>query len=119
MILSEYLTANLQKPFAWGEFDCVLFAARWANHKTGRNLLAGLPRWKTQRGAYRAIRFAGGLEKAIDERLKRINPHLAQDGDLALHKNAVCIFSGAHIVGPGPNGLNYIDRMEAEAAWSI
>jgi hypothetical protein len=119
MTLAEYITRHLLVPFSWGSNDCVLFASGWANYRAGRNLLEGLPKWTTQRGAYRAIKFAGGLEKAMDERLKRINPNLAQDGDLALYKNAVCIFSGAYIVGPGPNGLNYIDRMEAEAAWSI
>lgn len=119
MTLAEYITSNLKREFEWGNFDCVLFAAGWVTHATGGDPLADVKKWKSERQALRGIKAVGGLEKALDERFTRINPNFAKDGDLALYKGAVCIFSGPHIVGPNKNGLEFINRMEAECAWSF
>lgn len=118
MTLPEYITANLQKPFAWGSHDCVLFAVGWLNVSTGRDHLAEFGSWGNAREAMRIVKRLGGLERAVDARLTRINPHLAKDGDLALYKRCLCLFSGAYIVGPSHDGLAYINRLEAECAWS-
>lgn len=118
MTLADYIAANLSTPFAWGAWDCVHFAAGWAHVVTGRDYLEGMRGWKTEQGAARAIKRAGGLAAALDSRLNRIHPNLAKDGDVALYKGALCLFSGPHIVGPGPTGLIFIDRTEAECAWS-
>ena len=75
--------------------------------------------WTTAAQAARAIRQAGGLEAALDARFQRIEPHYAQDGDLALHNGCVCIFSGVKIVGPGKTGLTHNSRVLADAAWSV
>jgi hypothetical protein len=119
MTLADYITENLQRPFAWGSFDCALFAAGWVEHKTGRNPLEGIPAWSNKREAIKTIRAVGGLAAALDARFERINPHLATDGMLAMRKGAVMLFSGSRIVGPGWNGLVFVSRMEAEAAWRI
>lgn len=119
MTLADYITARLGEPFCYGRLDCVLFASEWIKAATGKDVLAGLPKWKTERGAKRVIRSVGGLESAIDARLKRIDPKTARDGDIAMHENIVFIFSGTHIVGPGMDGLQFIDRMKAQCAWSI
>lgn len=118
MTLAEYITANLDKPFAWGVNDCTTFAAGWVRHATGRDYLADLPTWTNAKQALHLIKKLGGLERAVDERLTRIEPNIAKDGDLALRDGCLCIFSGPHIVGPGTDGLAFIDRMEAECAWS-
>lgn len=118
MTLAEYITANLDRPFAWGSMDCVHFAAGWLVHATGRDYLADLPKWASAKEAHRLIKKLGGLEKAVDERLARIDPRFATDGDLALYDGCLCIFSGPHVVGPGGERLEFIDRMEVQAAWS-
>lgn len=118
MTLAEYITSNLKTEFEWGAFDCCLFAAGWVREATGEDPLEGLPKWKTERQALRVIKSVGGLESALDARFTRINPNLAKDGDLALYKGSVCVFSGPHIVGPSQSGLQFINRMEAECAWS-
>lgn len=119
MTLHNYITSRLDEPFCYGRLDCVLFATDWIKHATGRDVIADLPGWSTEKEAFRVIRDAGGLEKAIDARLDRINPNKAKDGDIALCNGCVMVFSGAHIVGPGKNGIDYIDRMRAECAWSV
>ena len=118
MTLAEYITQHLSTPFAWGRHDCVLFAAGWVREHTGMDPLADVPAWSTEREALRAIRDVGGLEAALDARFRRIHPNVARDGDLALYNDAICIFSGCHIVGPNPAGLQFVNRMEAACAWS-
>lgn len=118
MTLHEYITANLRKPFAWGEHDCVLFAAGWVAIATGKDYTSALPRWSSAKQALRMVRNLGGMEAIVDARLTRAPPNLAQDGDIALYNECLCIFSGPHIVGPGKDGLERIDRTKAECAWS-
>lgn len=117
MTLAEYITANLNRKFEWGSFDCVFFAVGWLNHATGKDYLAGLPEWNTEEEAERVIAKVGGLQAAIDAQLERIHPNLARDGHVTLHKRGMWLFSGPHIVGPGTNGLVFIDRTHAECAW--
>lgn len=119
MTLAEYITRRLRVPFFWGKHDCVLFASGWVKCKTGIDHLADQPTWTSAKGAMRIVRDLGGLESLMDGRFDRINPHAAKDGDLALYNGALCIFSGPHIVGPGPDGLSFIDRMGAVCAWRV
>ena len=115
MILADYIASHLSTPFKWGAHDCVLFAANWA----GVDCVKDFGTWSTAREAAHAIKDAGGLEAAIDARFERVNANFACDGDIALQNGTVMIFSGAHIVGPGENGLIFLSRSKAEIAWSI
>jgi hypothetical protein len=118
MTLHEYITSNLRKPFEWGQHDCVLFAIGWLNQATGKDWLEEFPKWATAKEALRSVESLGGLKAAADARLKPIHPNLARDGDIALYDGCLCLFSGAHVVGPGPSGLTFVDRTRAECAWS-
>lgn len=118
MKLHEFIAAHLETRFAWGQHDCVHFSAAWVREATGRDPLEGLPRWRSERGALRVIRMAGGLQAGLDARFSRIHPSEATDGCLALYQGAVCLFSGSYIVGPNRDGMMFIDRTEAECAWS-
>lgn len=117
MTLPEYLAANLERPFAWGSFDCVLFASGYVIPATGVDYLAGQPAWSTAKEALRILDGLGGLEAILDAYFTRTNPNLAKDGDLAMHERSVCLYSGAHIVAPGPDGLVFIERTRAKCAW--
>ncbi len=118
MTLPEYITAHLDKPFEYGRLDCVLFVALWIRNKTGIDHLADIPAWSSERQALRIIKDLGGLEVAMDARFQRIHPNFAKDGDIALRNGGLAIFTGPHIVGPGIEKLEFVDRMEAECAWS-
>lgn len=119
MTLHDYLTAHLGRSFAYGENDCVLFVARWIEHATGADPLAGLPKWANEKQAIRIIKKLGGLEAAMDDRFKRIHPNFAKDGDVALYDGRLCLFSGAQLVGPGVSCLVHVKRTEALCAWSF
>lgn len=118
MTLSDYITRHLRVPFSYGRMDCALFAAGWVREKTGTDPIADLPKWANARQAKRLMKKID-MERWLDQKFTPINPHKANDGDLAIYQGSVCIFSGAHIVGTAENGLQFINRMEAECAWSI
>jgi hypothetical protein len=119
MTVADYLTANLRTPFEWGKFDCITFAARWVREATGVDHLAGIAAWSSATEGVRRLQELGGIEKLLDERFERINPHLALDGDLGLYQGAVQIFSGTQLAGAGKTGLIFTCRMQAERAWRL
>jgi hypothetical protein len=117
MTLPEYIAANLERPFAWGRHDCVLFASRWVTIATGVDYLANFGVWTNERQAVRLIRSVGGLRQAYDERLKSVHPNLAPDGAIGLYQRTTGIFSGAYLVCPGVHKLEFIDRSLCLHAW--
>jgi hypothetical protein len=119
MTLQEYLTLHLKTPFEWGKHDCVLFVANWVKHKTGADPLDGLPAWSNEEEAHEVIRKVGGIVHVLDTKFKRINPHMAKDGDIALVEDRIALFSGTRIAGPSFVGLLYVNRLKASCAWSF
>ena len=117
MTLPEYLEANRGRAFAFGEFDCVLFALGWVKASRGRDVLADLPVWRSELQAARVIKRLGGLAQAFSDRFDAINPHFARDGDIGMWNGCCGIFSGRHLVCAGPNNLEYIDRTTCSHAW--
>lgn len=115
--LPAYITASLNTPFIWGRNDCVLFVARWAQMRTGRDWLADVEPWFSMRAAQRIVQELGGLEAAMDRKFSRIEPNFAGDGDIAFHQEALRLFVGRYICGPGENGLVFFERTEAKCAW--
>jgi hypothetical protein len=118
MKLHDYITAQLQNPFAWGTHDCICFVVGWVEVVTGIEHLQRYKPWSNEREAWHIIRKLGGLESEFDKYLKRIPPNLAKDGDIALVDKCAYIFSGRFIVSVATDGLIFKDRMEATCAWS-
>jgi len=118
MTLADYITEHLGKPFAWGGNDCVGFAVGWLEHATGRDYLSQYRPWSSALQAARKVADLGGLDALFDAELTQINPNFAADGDLAIIRGTAFIFSGAHVVSVGENGLEFLDRLEAQYAWS-
>jgi hypothetical protein len=117
MKLATYIGSHLQRPFQWGENDCVLFTVGWIEVATGRDYLGAYKPWSSAKEAIRKVDAAGGLEALFDANLKRIAPNFARDGDVALIDRTAFLFSGSHVVSVGESGLVFLDRMEAKCAW--
>jgi hypothetical protein len=118
MNLSIYVQKSLKTPFKWGENDCITFAIGWLEIETGRDYLTEHRPWRTARQAAKKLRDLGGLFFLFQENLTRINPNMAQDGDLTIIDGTACIFSGRHVVSVGNAGLVFEDRLRAECAWT-
>ncbi len=118
------IEAHSARGFRWRRGrDCVSFAADCIHAQTGRDPLADVPRWRTRREALAVADFAGGLEHAVDARLGRIAPALAQRGDIAGLPDPVfgvrlMVIEGDTLVGPGVRGLERLPRSAMTTAWS-
>jgi hypothetical protein len=115
--IAAYITEHINLPFRWGENDCCTFAVGWVQIKTGKDYLTEHRPWRTAREASKKLRALSGLFFLFDSHLMRINPNMAQDGDLTIIDGTASIFSGRHVVSVGLDGLVYRDRSEAECAW--
>jgi hypothetical protein len=115
--LSQYLTECLSKPFKWGEHDCTLFVSNWIKISSGIDFLDDVPKWNSVREAKKLLEAYGGLEKACDEKFKRISVNQARDGDVGMVGESLCLFVGSRVVATGMDGLVYQDRGEAKCAW--
>lgn len=123
--LIALIEARSPRSFRWRRGrDCVSFAADCIEAQTGQDLLADLPRWKTGCEARAIAKAEGGLEVAVDNRLRRIAPALAQRGDIAgLPEDSpigirLMVVEGATLVAPGRRGLERLPRSAMVLAWS-
>lgn len=104
--------------------ECVGFSGACIEAQTGSDPLAGLPHWRTRREALAVAEAEGGLLAAIDARLRRVPPALAQRGDIAglpdpLFGVRLMVIEGETLVGPGARGLERLPRSAMTLAWSI
>jgi len=117
LTLNDYIIANLNKPFKWGQADCVTFAIGWIDEVNGTDFLKRYGTWATRKQAMRAIRSAGGLENQFNKYLVSVNPNLANDGDIGLIGTTTHIFVGHNILSVSEEGLLFQTRTKAVRAW--
>jgi hypothetical protein len=124
LALIACIEAQSQRAFGWRDGrDCVSFAAACIEAQTGCDPLDGIPRWRTKAEALTIARDRGGLKRALNKRLRRIAPAMAQRGDIAglpdrLFGVRLMVVEGATLVGPGTTGLERLPRSEMVLAWS-
>lgn len=129
--LEEFLAAAERRPFAWGTWDCAVFAAASVEAVTGRNPFPGaLGTYEDAKGARRFLRAGKwrSLEAAIDAVVgnRRAAPLLAQRGDLVLTAGdelgaaaGVVDMTGELLAVLSPAGLVRVPLSVALAAWSV
>lgn len=128
--LQSLVTRRLGTPFAWGCFDCGLFAAEAALAVSGQDPAADLRgHYTCALGAARRLREALGvpsegrslLQAYVQQRFgAEVLPALALPGDVGLVLQppgppllAVCV--GSQWLAPGPAGLETIIGAPARA----
>ncbi len=122
------IEAHSARPFRWRRGrDCVSFAGACVEAQTGVDPLADLPLWSTRKQALAVVEDEGGLEAALDARLSRIAPALAQRGDIAGVEASerdrrfgirLMVVEGDTLVAPGLRGLERLPRSAMTMAWS-
>lgn len=129
--LEELLTAAEGRAFAWGSWDCAVFAAAVVEAVTGRNPFPwSLGTYSDVKGARRFLRAGKwkSLEIAIEAVVgnRRATPLLAQRGDLVITAGpelgaaaGVVDLSGEWLVCLSPSGLCRLPLSSALAAWSV
>lgn len=122
--LGAVVQQRLRQPLAWGGNDCVSFPSDCVLAMTGVDVLAALrlPR-STARQAQQQWRAVGRTLALQRAGLQRVDPRLAQRGDLVLLRQqprrvlAVCL--GEDAVSPGPQGLQHAAMSRAVMAWRV
>lgn len=122
-VLFEYVKTNRLRPFVWGEHDCCLFAARWVEVLTGRDMR--MPAYDSADTAVRALAAEGGMQAAVTARLGEPldNPLMAQRGDVALLNLGgrltlgVVVYGG--VMAPGADHLMQVPASEIRGAWRV
>nr|WP_058813361.1 hypothetical protein [Sphingopyxis sp. A083] len=116
------LDMRVDRAFSWrGRRDCAHFADAAIVAQTGVSIIGDL-RWSSRRAARAIIEAEGGFEAAMDRRLRRIPPALAQRGDIAgvpdpLFGVRLMVVEGVTLVGPGAHGLERQPRSAMTIAW--
>lgn len=111
------------RPFAWGEHDCVTFAAACIEAVTGVDPIADVrTQWADERQALRLLAAGGGLRALLGQRLlPREVPALAQPGDVGVclqdGRDGLCVCGGVNWHMPAKDGLATLDHLQVVQAW--
>lgn len=126
MALLSFINERQSRPHEWSRKhgnDCVSFVLAAAKAQTGHDRATSI-KWHDEKSGLKAIKKAGGLEKAFDRWFRRIPPSQAMRGDIAgvpderfgIHP---MIVEGETLVGPGDKGNKRLPRKAMTAAWSV
>ena len=126
--LDRFLQERRERPFAWGQHDCCLFALDWIEEATGRRLaeVRGLYRDADGAAALLRERWNTGDLTALATRLlgdPLSVPLLAGRGDLLAFQYGEQVWLGLCAgpvgVAPGKCGLVTVPLARAVAAWRV
>lgn len=108
-LLAPFLYRAWRTPFAWGRFDCILLLADWSAAIGAEDPAAAYRgRYKTELGAARIIRRAGGLAPLIDREFVRwTRAAVARAGDVGL------------VEAQTPNGLSLVGGLCLGDRWAV
>lgn len=113
--LGAYIEAARDRPFEWGQHDCILFAAAAVEAMAGVDIAADYRGQYADKAGAAAILKAKGrgtLLRTLDATLNRRKPSRARRGDLVWFNGAVGVCMGA-------TGLFVGEERLAEAAGAV
>lgn len=121
----DCLAERMDRPFAWGSHDCVLFAADCVDACTGVDPAAHVRgTYACAASAARVMRAHGGLAALAAAALgPEVPPPFTQPGDVGIVISdgreclAVCIGKGWQV--PGEKGLVFFELGQATRVWRI
>lgn len=132
--LHDFITANRDREFAWGEWDCILFACAAAEAITGHDAAAEYRgQYSDEKGARAILRKlgAGTLLATIDANFESKPVPYAMRGDLVWHDGCVGVCMGAaaaFVTDPTAmdemgaariGGFVMVPRAHWQRAWSV
>ena len=129
VLLDRYLRSWRHRPFAWGEADCVRFAAGWVALVTGRDPVAAtVGRYAGCREALRLMVTTTGSADLVTATSVILGPPLDQplmarlSDVVAISTSAgpaLGLCAGAEVAAPGSAGLVARPLTSIIAAWRI
>lgn len=116
------------RPFTWGESDCMQLAMHCAHVMTGQHPFPDTPgSYFTRAGAYRCLKVHGfdNIAEALAARYQQVAPALAQRGDIGIVSFegvlSSCVCEGREFVGKAPDkaGLIRVPREKVVQAFRV
>ena len=123
--LLETVESAQGRPFAWGQHDCCLFAARCIDAMTDSKWAIDLELWYWDEATALAyIESEGSIRASVSRRFgDPVPPLLARRGDIVLVDSpigeAVTVCVGPSLVGAAPSGLTVLPLSAGLCAWRI
>lgn len=125
--LSAFVAKNMTRSYAWGRWDCLLFAADAVKAVTGKDHGRGhRGKYKSHAGAYRHLKDMGfsSPEELLDSLFDEKPVGFAGRGDLVMANDgipALCMGAFALSVGQEGNheGLVRVPREQWVKAWAV
>lgn len=123
--LSAVLEKNARRPYAYGQWDCLLFPAAVVKAVTGKDYGRGhRGKYKSAASASRYLRSLGHdtPESYLDSLFPEKPVGFAQRGDLVLADDGVpaaCMGAYALSVGEGEAGMVRVPRSQWVKAWRV
>ena len=132
--LHDFIAANCDRPFEWGQHDCILMAAAAVEAMTSVDVAAQYRgTYDDAKGAAKALRNlgAGTLRATVDAQFEPRPPGKARRGDLVEVDKSIGVCMGDHglFVGeeqlaesadvPFRAGLIAIPRAQFVRAWTV
>lgn len=119
--------SKLRTVWAWGEHDCIIFAADCIKAMTGQDLAEEFRgQYDNEAEAWALLGSIGyeDLGALVSSRLPEIKPRDAMRGDVVLmageEGDFVAICDGLTAVGPrAPRGINHNPMTAAKRAWRV
>lgn len=124
-LLDSYIESSRARPFEWGAFDCVTFAANWKALVTGADPIASVRgTYTTERGALEIIVRLGckDLEAVASHFFGEpdpLGPKFAGRGDIVFAQGALGISLGARGAFLGLSGLESIPARHFQTVWKV
>ena len=126
-----FLNRKLKTPFAWGEWDCVMFTNGFIKAMTEKDLLPKQWKWKTEEEAMQSILKYGkgkglacAIQNAIDKTsgIEEIDKQYIRKGDFGVYKEEselAFVFDGYCAINPDDDGIVAKSDVEIIKAWRI
>lgn len=128
-LLVQYMYDVREKPFVWGEHDCIMGGINWLERlqPSIKDTLEIRP-YATALAARRLVRdvYGGSMSSLIEGYLpvNRCHRSKASRGDLALKSEGVKlpflgIITGQHIYGPGTTHAMFLPRSPSDIYYKV
>lgn len=127
MNIADFVATEAEKPFRWGETDCISTANRWVKSATGLSPLDWVGQlYSSENEAMKILETRGGLALLVNRSMRAIGTHKTNDpqsGDVGLimHRGKLCmaIHTGEFWFSRDQNGLIGSPINSVWKAWSI
>lgn len=120
--LQAFIEANRDRPFEWGEWDCILMATACAAELTGVDKAADFRGQYTDKlSAAKVLREIGEgtLLRTISARFEPKPPGMAQRGDIVAVRASCGVCVGADGLFVSDEGLIPLPRADWTGAWTV